>query len=49
MKGETGDEEIVTPAVDGVVEGDLGMEATLRHFRFTSGAVESAVLMRSIL
>ena len=42
-------EEIVTPAADGVVEGDLGMEDTLRQFCFTSGAVESAVLVRSIL
>ena len=49
VEGETGYEEIVAPAVGGVVDRDLGMEATLRHFCFTSGAVESAVLMRSIL
>ena len=44
----TGDEEIVTPAADGVVKGGLRMEATLRQFCFTSGAVRSAVCVRSI-
>ena len=49
VEGGTGYEEIVSPVVGGVVDRDLGMEATLRHFRFTSRAVKSAVLMRSIL
>ena len=50
-RGERGDGGggNVTPAVDGVVEGDLGMEAALRQFCFTSGAGGSAVLVRSIL
>ena len=45
---ETGDGKIVTPAVDGVVEGDLGTEAALRQFCFTKGAGRSAVVVRSI-
>ena len=45
----TGDEEIVTPAVNGVVKGDLGMEATRRPFCFSSGAIQIAVLVRSNL